>query len=84
MSDTVRVRIAVAVSASGKWSASGGSGAPDALSSEIAMNDLCDCEGAPPGEDRVAIFVEADAPLPVKPEPQTVEGEVESETEGGR
>lgn len=67
---TVRVRIAVAVDASGKWhsSASGcGEGNSDEERAEWAQEFLDS------NLPQAVYFVEADVPIP---EPQTIEGEV--------
>ena len=85
MSEKVRVRIAVAIAANGKWSAIGGSSASDEQAAEIALDDLGNESGVEEWALRNVVFVEADAPLPEPPEPLTVEGEVvaEGESAGG-
>ena len=69
--ETVKVRIAVAVSATGEWSASGWSEQSDEESSIEAWNSV------PKGARRY--FVEADIPLPKPSEPQTIQGTVEAD-----
>lgn len=68
MSKTIRVRIAVAVSATGRWGADGSNSDKDGQSEATAL-ELIDFEHP----NRVT-FVEADVPLPE--EQATVEGEV--------
>lgn len=65
---TVRVRIAVAVNAAGKWNVYGCSGSSDKEMVDMALEFLDEGE-----LDEVVHFVEADVPLPVN---QTVAGEV--------
>jgi len=65
MSDTVRVRIAVAVQPSGGWYAYGTQDEDD--SEKLAMMEDWDIDTSH------IVFVEADIPLP---KAQTVEGEV--------
>lgn len=76
MSETKRVRFAVAIDAAGVWSGTGGTGCSDEQAAELALDDLGFESGAKPDPGRWVVFVEADVPKPVKPEPLTVEGEV--------
>lgn len=80
MSETVRVRIAVAINSDGQYEAAGADGQDDGEREDYAQEWLLDRSG----ENSAVHFVEADVPIPVKPEPQTIEGVVESEPEGGR
>lgn len=69
---TVRVRIAVAVNADGKWSAFGHVGNKDADARDIAFTNMSDYE-----ENHDAVhFIEADVPVPQVPQPQTIKGEI--------
>lgn len=65
---TVRVRIAVAVDAGGKWHATGSSLVSDDFSDEWVLGVMGD------GERHVSVYhVECDVPIP---DPQTIEGRV--------
>jgi hypothetical protein len=76
LSGTVRVRIAVITTSDRKWSASGGGGCSDDLAEEVTRNDLYESECVAPGAAERLTWVEADVPLPERPEAVTVEGEV--------
>jgi hypothetical protein len=76
MSETVRARVVIVVDSSGCWEGIGGSQCSDELATEIANSDLNENSSAPPGAMRRVVYMEADISLPVRPEPQTVEGEV--------
>lgn len=69
---TVRVRIAVNISAKGEWAASGNSRDKDDKERASVTYDMLDNDPALTPEH--VVFVEADVPLPVA---QTVEGRVQ-------
>lgn len=74
---TVRVRIAVAVDADGRWSACGWSRDDGGKASDASMmNTAVDGLGEGSGEARY--FIEADVMLPIPTVAQTISGEVSS------
>lgn len=72
---TVRVRIAVAVDATGRYKAAGWGGGVDSVKLEIALKPIQQF-----GEVTSLVWVEADVPLPLAP--QTIRGQVTSAEEG--
>lgn len=66
---TARVRVAVAVLPTGRWSALGWSGSTDREASQAVVEGLDDS-----GEE--VYFVEATLPIPVRTHPVAIEGEV--------
>lgn len=67
MSETVRVRIAVAVSDEGDWCARGLSGSQDSDAVDSAFMHL-----SPARSHEAVHWIEADVPIPT---PQTIQGE---------
>jgi hypothetical protein len=73
---TVRVRIAVIINADGIWSAGGYSKSDDKDKRESADFGM---EGHEANHDTLH-WIEADVPIPLRAEPQTIEGEVKRGT----